>query len=87
MTREIIKKTYKNLFENVLSGKKNFDVRLDDEEYKEGDVLVLKEIDENRNFTGRELRKKIIFVLRTKDCDFWKKDDINKFGFAVLSLE
>ena len=85
--KEIIKKTYYDSFEKVLSGEKKFDIRLADEDYEEGDILVLKEIDKERNFTGRELRKKITFVLKTKDCDFWKKGDIDKFGFAVLSLE
>ena len=84
---EIAKKAYTNLFEKVLSGEKKFDIRLADEEYKEGDILILKEINQNREFTGRELRKKITFVLRTKECDFWKKEDIDKYGFAVLSLE
>jgi len=84
---EIAKKAYTNLFEKVLSGEKKFDIRLADEEYKEGDILILKEINQNREFTGRELRKKITFVLRTKECDFWKKEDIDKYGFAVLSLK
>ncbi len=87
MPKEIVKKAYKNLFEKVLSGDKKFDIRLADENYNEGDILILKEIDEKINFTGRELKRKITFVLETKDCDFWKKEDVDKFGLVVLSLE
>ena len=50
---EIVKKCTKIFFEEILSGKKNFDVRLADFECKEEDILVLKEIDDNKNFTGR----------------------------------
>lgn len=85
--KEIIKKAHSDLFEKVLLREKKFDVRLADEEFDEGDILILKEIDGNKNFTGRELKKKITFVLRTKDCNFWNKEDINKYGFAILSLE
>ena len=84
---EIIKKTYKNLFEKVLSGEKNFDVRLGDMIVSKGDILILREIDENRNLTGREIKKRVSFILRTKELDYWSKEDVNKFGFAVLQLE
>lgn len=84
---EIIKKAYRNMFEGVLSGKKKFDLRLADIDAKEGDILVLKEIDEKRNFTGREIRKKIGFLLRTKDLRYWTKEDVEKYGYVVLGLE
>ena len=75
------------LFEKVLSGKKKFDLRLDDMEIEEGDILVLKEIDSERNFTGREIEKQITFVVRTKDLDYWSEEEKNKKGFVVMSLE
>ncbi len=84
---KIIKKAYKELFEKVLSGKKKFDLRLDDMEIEEGDILVLKEIDSERNFTGREIEKQITFVVRTKDLDYWSEEEKNKKGFVVMSLE
>jgi len=84
---KIIKKTYKELFEKVLSGKKKFDLRLDDMEIEEGDILVLKEIDSERNFTGREIERQITFVVRTKDLDYWSEEEKNKKGFVVMSLE
>ena len=42
---EIIKKIYSESFENISSGKKKFELRLADEKYNIGDILVLKEID------------------------------------------
>jgi len=85
---EIVKKIDKELFELILSGKKRFEVRIEDDcKFNEEDILILKEKDESGNFTGRQLRKKISFILRTKECTWWKKEDIAKHGFTVLSLE
>lgn len=85
---EIIKQCDDDLFEKVLSGEKKFELRLADDEYSVGDIIVLKEIGKrNRQLTGRELRKKITFVLKTKDLEFWSKEDIDKHGFIILSLE
>ena len=85
--REIIRQCDDWLFEKILSGEKKFEIRLADEEYKDGDILILKEVDKNHNLTGREIRKKITFVLKTKDLNYWNKEDINKYGFVALSLE
>ena len=85
---EIAKKINPELFELILSGKKKFEVRIEDDcKFKEGDILVLKEKDTFGNLTGRQLKKKISFILRTKDCNWWKKKDIDTYGFTVLSLE
>lgn len=85
---EIVKKIDKTLFELIRSGKKKFEVRIEDDcHFNEGDILILKEKDESGNFTGRSLRKKISFILRTKECPWWKKEDITKYGFTILSLE
>ena len=76
------------MFDLISSGKKKFEVRVEDDcKFGEEDTLILKEHDEKRELTGREVRKKISFILRTKDCDWWKKEDIDKFGFTVMSLE
>ena len=74
MTREIHKKTWSSVFEKVLDGSKTFDVRLADWECKPGDVLVLDEVDdETKQPTGRSLRKKVGFILHTKDMAFFPK--------------
>ena len=84
---EIVKKIYSDMFQAIIDGKKKFELRLADQNYQEGDILVLKEIDKNRNFTGREISKKITFVIKTKDLSYFKQEDIDKYGYAILSLE
>ncbi|MEK6858754.1 MAG: DUF3850 domain-containing protein [Nanoarchaeota archaeon] len=82
------KKTWPNMFESVLSGKKKFDVRLQDAEYKEGDTLLLREWSpQAKQYTGRVLHKKITFVLNTKQMPYWSGDDVKEYGLSVLSLE
>jgi hypothetical protein len=84
----IKKKTWPELFEKIASGKKKFDLRLADFDCKEGDILVLEEWDpKTQSYTGRKLEKKIGFMLNTKDLKFWKKEDIDKYGFVVMSLD
>ena len=81
------KKVWPELFEKVLSGEKKFDLRLADEEIKEGDTLILEEWDsKKKEYTGRRVEKKVGFVLKTKDLKFWSEEDINKYGFLVFSL-
>lgn len=85
---EIKKKTWPELFEKVLSGKKNFDLRLADFDVKEGDILVFEEFNpETKQYTGRKITKKVGFVLKTKDMKFWNEEDISKYGFVAMSLE
>lgn len=85
---EIVKKINKEMFELILSGKKKFDARIENDcKFKEGDTLVLKEYNEFGKPSGRQLTKKISFILRTKECKFWSKKDIDTYGFAILSLE
>lgn len=85
--KEIIKKCNSNLFEKILKGEKTFEVRLEDDcEFNEGDILVIKEVDDKRKETGRKIKKKIGFILRTKNCKFWEKEDIDKYGYTIMSL-
>ncbi len=85
---EIEKKIWPVFFERILSGKKTFELRLDDREYNEGDVLVLKEWDnEKSTYTGRVIKKEITYVLHTKDMKYWSEEEIKNKGFVVLSLK
>ncbi|HRZ29877.1 MAG TPA: DUF3850 domain-containing protein [Candidatus Paceibacterota bacterium] len=57
---EIHKKIQPQYFEAILSGKKNYELRLNDFEIKEGDVMVLEEYDaETKNYTGRKIEKQV----------------------------
>ena len=80
-------KTIDTYFERILSGKKNFEIRLADKEINEGDELVLREINASREYTGREIRKKVKYIVKTTDCDYWPKDDVEKFGFQVIGFD
>ena len=82
------KKTWPDLFEKVKNKEKNFDVRLADFKCSPGDVLVLKEWDPKlKNYTGRVIKRKIKFVLKTKDLEkFWNKKEIQKHGFLVMGF-
>lgn len=86
--RRIEKKTQPYLFEKVLSGDKQFDLRIAEFECEVGDTLVLREWDpEKKEYTGRELEKEVTFVVKTKDLKFWSQEDINELGFLVMSLK
>lgn len=84
---KIEKKTWPKFFEDIKSGKKNFDVRLADFKCKPGDVLVLREWDpKKKKYSGRVLEKKIKYVLKNKDLTFWTKKDIEKYGLLVMGF-
>jgi hypothetical protein len=87
MSREIHKKAYSEYFQMVLDGSKTFDCRLADFDCEPGDILVLDEIDEKRNFTGRSVRRKVGAVGYTKEFAKWHApEDVEKYGFQVISL-
>ena len=85
--REIHKKTYAAEFAAIFSGAKTFDCRLADFDCRAGDILILDEIDDSRNPTGRSIRKKVGFVGKTRDFAKWHKaEDIEKYGYQIISL-
>jgi len=85
---KIEKKCHPEYFKKILTGEKNFDLRLNDFSVNPGDILVLREWNpETGTYTGRSVRKKITYILNTKDLTFWNKDDIKKHGLIVMSLE
>ena len=84
---EIEKKVWPEFFSKILAGEKNFEVRLADFSCQPGDVLILKEWDpETKEYTGRELKKKINCVIKTKDLVFWLKEDIEKHGYQIIGF-
>jgi len=75
------------MFELVLSGRKKFEVRLGNMKVEEGDVLILKECEKDGPETGREIEKKIGFVLNTKDMDWWTNEEKNENGFIIMGFK
>lgn len=57
-------KTWPPYFDRVLSGEKNFEVRVNDRDYKVGDILDLNEYDPDKHeFTGRSLGRRVTYIL------------------------
>jgi len=86
---KIEKKVWPKYFEAIVSGKKRYELRLADWECKEGDILVLREWNpETKEYTGRQIEKKVAYVTRFKLDDlFWSKEEIEKHGIQIISLE
>lgn len=88
---KIEKKAWPELFEQILGGKKTFDLRLNDFEIAEGDTLVLREWNpETKEYTGRTIEKQVGFVGRWMINDlttFWPREDIEEKGLQIISLK
>ncbi len=85
---EIKKKTWPELFQKVLGGKKNSDVRLADFEVKEGDILVLEEYNpETKEYTGRVMKKKVKNLTKLNLADFNSFENFNKYGHWLIEFE
>lgn len=84
----IEKKVWPEYFQKILDGVKNFELRLADFECNAGDELLLREWDpQNKDYTGREIKKSIKYVGKTKGADkFWPKEEIEKFGFQIIGF-
>ena len=82
------KKILSEYFQLILDGKKTYELRLADWDCKEGDILVLKEIDsETKELTGRDIEKEVTFVGKTKGTNFWDKEDVEKYGYQIISFK
>lgn len=85
----IKKKIWPEYFEAMESGKKKFELRLNDFEINEGDILSLEEWDpKTKEYTGRKLEKKVTYVGKFKiDSLFWPEEEIKEKGIQIISLE
>jgi len=84
----ISKKTWPELFQRILEGKKNTDLRLADFDIKEGDTLILEEYNpETKQYTGRKIEKKVKNLTKVNLLDFHTPEQIKQFGHYVLELE
>ncbi|HEY4496354.1 MAG TPA: DUF3850 domain-containing protein [Candidatus Paceibacterota bacterium] len=83
------KKIWPEYFEAVASGKKKFELRLNDFGIKKGDTLVLEEWNpKTKKYTGRKVEKLVSYVLKFKtDKLFWSKKEIEQHGLQIISLE
>ncbi len=85
----IKKKIWPEYFEAVASGKKKFELRLNDFEVNEGDTLLLEEWDpKTQQYTGRKIEKQVTNVSKFKiDQLFWPEEQIKEKGIQIISLE
>jgi len=82
------KKTWPNYFEDLVQGRKRFDIRLADFVVAVGDTIVFEEWDPKTGaFTGRKLEKKVSYRVLTKDLSYWSSDDVETYGYQILQLE
>jgi len=85
----IKKKILPEYFDAVFSGKKNYELRLNDFEINEGDLLVLEEWDPDvQNYTGRKIERQVTYVGKFKiDKLFWPENEIKEKGIQIISLK
>lgn len=85
----IKKKIWPEYFDAVVSGKKRYELRLNDFEINDGDTLVLEEwSSKTKEYTGRKIEKKVTSVGKFKlDKSFWPEEQIKEKGIQIISLE
>jgi len=85
---EIKKKTWPELFQRILDGKKNADVRLADFDIKEGDVLILEEYNpKTKKYTGRTIRKVVKNLNKINVTDYHNQEQIDRYGHWIIEME
>lgn len=72
-------KIYPTYFEDVISGKKKFEIRKNDRKFRVGDILILKEWD-NIKYSGREARAEVIYLIDDKFAGIQP-------GYVVMGIE
>lgn len=85
----IKKKVWPEYFNDLTSGKKKFELRLNDFDVKEGDILLLEEWDpKTQQYTGRKIEKKVTYVLKFKiNESFWPEEEIKEKGLQIISFD
>ena len=87
----IEKKLWSEYFDQVASGKKKYELRLNDFVVNEGDILVLREWDKDKKeYTGKTLEKVVTRVNRFKLEDlyvFWSEEELKEKGIQIISIE
>lgn len=92
MPRRITKKVLPEYFQDILDGKKKYELRLNDFDIEPGDTLVLEEWTstnhDTRKATGRVLEKQVTYLRKFKLQDLWfSEEDIKEKGIQIISFE
>lgn len=85
----IKKKIWPRFYEDIASGRKKYDWRLNDFEVNEGDTIVFEEWDPDiKEYTGRTLEKKIVYIGRFDlKNTFFSPEELLEKGILIMSLE
>lgn len=84
----IIKKIEPEFFDEILAGKKFYELRLGDFSGRPGDFLTLMEKDVSGAITGRELTRQITYASTFRLNDLpWPREDVDRLGIALMSIE
>lgn len=79
MIKTVSKKILPEYFDDVLEGRKLFELRKDEDDIQVGDFLILNEWD-GYKYTGRSLKFTVIYVLRNVP-EYGLKDGYCIIGF------
>lgn len=87
----IEKKIWPEFYDEVASGRRKHQMRLNDFVINDGDTLVLREWDPaTKEYTGRTLEKQVTHVYQFTHDDltrFHSKEEILNKGLQVISIE
>ena len=85
----IKKKILPEYFEAIVSGKKKFELRLNDFDIAQGDTMLLEEWDaQAKQYTGRSIEKNVTYVGKFRiDNLFWPEKEIKEKGLQIISIE
>lgn len=82
------KKVLLEHFQRILNWDKKYELRLADWECAQWDILLLAERDPiTQQETWRVIKKRVTHVLKTKDVNSRTQEDIDTYGFQILSFE
>lgn len=92
MSKRISKKVLPDYFQDILDGKKKYELRLNDFEIEPGDILILEEYSSSdpltRKATGRFLEKEVTYIHRFKLQDlWWSREDLEEKGVQIISFD
>ena len=75
-------KVWSEYMDDLLNGKKSFEVRLNDRNFQVGDILILEEYDkEKKEYLSRNLSVEVTYLLNNKVFDAIKE------GFVVMAIK
>ena len=92
MSKRVVKKVLPEYFQDIVDGKKKYELRLNDFEIEPGDTLVLEEYTsadpETRQSTGRVLEKQVTYIRKFRLQDlWWSEKDLKEKGIQLISFE